>query len=112
MTASAEELLASITACILWLCRNGPWAAWLQPSAQLRLCAVLHILIQHQTSEFPYGCHEQANRNLQEEKKKKAKNGEKNEKEGHKAGAQVGLVPGELRTLCVQPCLQNANWAR
>lgn len=59
MTASAEELLASITACILWLCRTGPWAAWLQPSAQLRLCAVLHILIQHQTSEFPYVCHEQ-----------------------------------------------------
>lgn len=110
MTASAEELLSSITACILWLCRTGPWAAWLQPRAQLRLCAVLHILIQHQTSEFPYVCHEQ------EEspggKKKKAKNGEKNEKEGHKAGAQVGLVPGELRTLCVQPCLQNANWAR
>lgn len=51
-------------------------------------------------------------RGVSRRKKKKAKNGEKNEKEGHKAGAQVGLVPGELRTLCVQPCLQNANWAR
>lgn len=51
-------------------------------------------------------------RGVSRRKKKKAKNGGKNEKEGHKAGAQVGLVPGELRTLCVQPCLQNANWAR
>lgn len=112
MTASAgDELLASIIACILRLCHQ--WSMGSLAPAKCTAQAVCSAAHPNSASNIWIPVH--VPWTGQEEEplgETKAKNGEKNEKEGHKAGAKVGLVPGELRTSCAQPCVQNASCAK